>query len=255
MSNSSEVKEIFRNLDGGLEKTLIHYREVYERRYPNPGTRDVNFTRDIRSIISKRFGYNSPEHLLAKKIAALEKDEKYALKKKSMEKVYDNLNKRIIIKKVDIIRIVDECVESDDVYMNAIALLVCSGGRQYEILELSDFEKVNSNTIRQKNIAKSKSDLVLTKPLIIIDSNTFLRLLSKVRDNIVFNKNTVNNLNKIFKELFKQTLHFARKIYGSYSYVEYGGDEIALSVWLNKVLGHSEEALGSANNYSNILIK
>lgn len=259
--------------------------EIYQKLYgSNQSTLDVNFSSDVRKPMILRYGRHSELHKLAKSSAKISHAEKEKIIENAHKKVVLKNSDRIEFNSTQILDLIRECNSSPNAYKRAIGLLLASGARPIELFDKSEFSEYkpedpedlgnNPNWIQQGNLAK-KRDIVAgsVKPLIFLTADQFVTSLEFVRNEIgaehdlLVNRNgqLKNSIgvqaNRVMKELFqgstKVSLYSCRGFYGTLSYYLTGrfgtlhGKNPSLQIWLNKVLGHKEHDLNTANNYSN----
>lgn len=271
-SKMAEVKK------GNLKEIFKLLNKLYTNLYKNPSTLDNYMSEDVRKPISVRFGYNSPEHKLAKQLVRLDYEIKGNLLKSAKEKVFEKNKHTIQTDSKEIIDAIEQNYNSDDPYRKAVALLIASGSRPIELFARSTFtkivhqgEQIYNTWIHQDNVAKKKGEAFsLKKPLIYVTSDQFLTALndirSKIKDPLKDDKlkTTINSkanaaAKSIFKGRDKFTLYTSRKLYGNLSYDLFGrnkttihGTNPNLQVWLSLVLGHAEGSVSATHNYSHI---
>ena len=290
--NADERKNMFRPLVEqrmeilkvhNLQKILKLLNKVYPKLFTNATTLDNYFSVDIRRPLAKRFGENSVEHKLSKKLARLDYEVKGNLLKAAKAKVFEKNSNRTEYTSEQILKVIRENIVSDDPMKRAVALLLCSGSRPIELFERANFtvEIVNGDDthwIFQDFVAKKKGAIVsVVKPLLYLTNEKFIDELKSMRDELKEHygsfigpkgqlKSNINQrLNKVSKEAFDYeenfTAYTSRKLYGLLSYDLYGrlpniyGTNISYQAWLSRVLGHKESDLTTAANYSSFTLK
>lgn len=259
--------------------------DIYQKLYgSNQSTLDVNFSNDVRKPMITRFGRHSDMHKLAKSAAKITYAEKGKIIEHARKQVVLKNSERIEFNSTQILDLIRECNSSPNAYKRAIGLLLASGARPIELFDKSEFsayvpenpEDLGNcpNWIQQGKLAKKREvEAGSVKPLIFLTVAQFLESLEFVRheleaehDLLVTRAGQLKNAisvqaNRVMKELFqgstKITLYSCRGFYGTLSYYLCGrfgtflGGNPSLQIWLNKVLGHKEHDLNTANNYSN----
>ena len=245
-----------------LPRVLNLLKNIYRKIYLNNRTLDQIYTVDIRGIISKKYGTNSPEHMLAKSIISIGYAEKGVLisdAKKNITERHKNASEYSVSKIIDIIKTE---IESENIFHRIVALLLASGSRPAELLSMSDYE-AEGNWIIQTKVAKKRgTDFTIKKPLLAISGQVFIDTLINVRKEISEQdiKSINTKCNNSARELLGlgSKLYDCRKIYAILSWELIGcystnfGPNITEKIWMNLILGHAEDDLSTSNNYSHI---
>lgn len=261
------------------EELLVAICNAYRRLYTNIATIDNMFSKDVRAPISKKYGKDSDEYKLSKKLVKITFEEKTQVIEKQQQKVVANNTNCIPFNQDHVISLIKDNIDSENPIRCAVALLIASGCRPIELFVRSTFTKnedLGPNWIHQEYIAKSKNKTSLNKPLIEIDSETFIEKVNDLREYLESHYNVPvkddGNLvsailfraNQEAKKMFNYkestSLYTCRKLYGNISYKLFSGktkefgENPSLNVWLNGVLGHAADNLVTSHNYSNITL-
>jgi hypothetical protein len=268
-----------------LPKAFELINEIYHKLYgSNQGTLDGIFSTDVRRPMIDTYGRGSEMHKMAKSKAKVTYEEKGKIIENAKKQVVLKNSERIEFNSTQILDLIRECNSSPNAYKRAIGLLLASGARPIELFDKSEFSAYtpadpedlgnNPNWIQQGKLAKKRElEVGSVKPLIFLTVDQFLASLEYVRneleadhDLLVTRSGQLKNAiavqaNRVMKELFqgstRVTLYSCRGFYGTLSYYLCGrfgtflGKNPSLQIWLNKVLGHKEHDLNTANNYSN----
>lgn len=259
--------------------------EIYHKLYgSNQKTLDSIFSYDVRRPMIIKYGRNSELHKLSKSKVKITYEEKGKIIDDAKKKVVLKNSERIEFNSTQILDLIRECNSSPNPYKRAIGLLLASGARPIELFDKSEFSEYkpenpedlgnNPNWIQQGKLAKKRDiEAGSVKPLIFLTADQFVASLGFVRDELGAEhdllvtrtgqlKTALNvQANRVMKELFqgstKVSLYSCRGFYGTLSYYLTGrfgtfhGKNPSLQIWLNKVLGHKDHDLNTANNYSN----
>ena len=267
----TELKKVPERL---LERSFIAIEKIYRKLSSSLASLDSKMSTYVRSVIANRFGRDSPMHKLSKEIVKISYEEKGALIKKQKDSL---IEKNTDIPSFDtsfLTEVIKKGIESDDKYHKMVALLLCSGSRPYELLVIGRYEVYSINYITQYGIAKSRELESVVKPLILIDSDTFIKEVEKLRESfkdtklVEEGKGGISGVisssgNRFIKKLFDNkdiSLSSMRSIYPGLSYEMYKNDKtyfkelLSLSLWTNKVLGHSRTNLKTGNHYNTVSI-
>ena len=263
-----------------LEESFHLINSIYAKIYKGMGSLDVILSDEVRTPVRKRYGFNSPEHKMAKRLVRLTEDAKRILIKEGKAKVYQNCSDRIEFTTAEINQAIADNIDHPDPLHRAVILLTLSGSRPLELLgnraTYTPNYEMGDHWIKQDYVAKRKDDeyLPLTKPIIHLTSIQFISKVAKLREDLsVPYPNPVTpdgkldtslsaDTNKVARKIFGDKegvkLYTGRKIYGNLSYKHFRkstklfGKNPEFSIWLNNVLGHSERCLGTSNHYSTI---
>jgi len=265
-----------------IQKILKLLNKVYPKLFKNTTTLDNYFSNDIRRPLAKRFGENSTEHKLSKKLARLDYEVKGEILKAAKAKVFEKNSNRTEYSTEQILTIIRENIVSDDPMKRAVALLAASGARPIELFEKANFIPFayeNSNSwVEQDFVAKKKGAVVsVVKPILYLTNQKFIDELKSMRDELheryptFLGKNgqllasISQRLNKVSKQIFEFeedfTAYTSRKLYGLLSFDLYGrvpnlyGTNVSYQAWLSRVLGHKENDITTAANYSTFTLK
>ncbi len=263
-----------------LEEVLKLLDTIYKKIYTESSTLDSAFSQDIRKPIVLKYGRNSEEHKMAKKLAKLSykvkgeliNHRKTRLKEEHLEiHRFDPLKIQTIIK---------DSMVSDDGTIKAVGLSLASGCRPIELFEKANFfesEKVKG-WIFQDWLAKKREngDITVDKPIIGMTPEEFINQVGDMRHDLGarFKKlSTRNNeltkaasttMNQVTKMLFDFedgiTFYSCRKIYGQLSYELFGknsiyGKDPSIQSWLADVLGHADGDIITATHYNNFKLE
>ncbi len=269
-----------------LEGVLPVLNSVYHVLFPHQPTLDKYFSTDIRSVLTKRFGYDSNEHKISRDLVRIANKERSTMVQNETERLKQkNCNRSPITVKI-ILGIIQENILSKDPYRRAIALLLACGSRPIEFFSKSTYELFkdpddpnNLQWIKQSCIAKTRDTTkTVIKPIVGMTSVEFLLELKNVKDAIKvqypnttllsesYNRLNVlisNRLNILAKQIFNYekdtTLYVCRKLYALVSHKIYGGapsihgTQLDYHYWATRVLGHAKE-WEATKNYCNFYI-
>lgn len=268
-----------------LPRAFELINDIYHALYgSNQGTLDGIFSTDVRRPMIDVYGRGSELHKMAKTMARVSYAEKGKIIENARRQVAIKNLERIEFSSAQILGLIRECNSSHDVYTRAIGLLLASGARPIELFSRSAFSTyVPANPedlgncphwIQQSCLAKKRElEVEAIKPLILLTTDQFLTSLEYVRrelgsshESLVtasgqLKSTVITRANRAMKELFQGptsiSLYSCRGLYGTLSYHSCGrfgtflGKNPSLGIWLNKVLGHKENDLNTANSYSN----
>lgn len=263
-----------------LEESFHLINSVYAKIYTGMGSLDATLSNEVRTPVRKRFGFNSPEHKMAKDLVKLSDDAKRILVKTNKAVVYQNCSDRIEFTTAEINQAIADNIDHPDPLHRAVILLTLSGSRPLELLgnraTYTPNDEMGDHWVNQDYVAKRSNDNYppLTKPIIHLTSTEFISKVAKLREDLsVPYPNPVTpdgkldtslsaDTNKVARKIFGDKegvkLYTGRKIYGNLSYryfrksTKLFGKNPEFSIWLNNVLGHSEGCLGTSNHYSTI---
>lgn len=271
-----------------IEEALKYINIIYTELYPMKSSLDTILSPDVRNPLKDRFGESSEEYKMAKSLVKITYAEKTALLKAQKDKVYENYANRIDFTADEVIAVVKEHVNSEDPLKRAVVLLIASGCRPIELFERARFkanEEMGPSWIWQDYLAKKKGKdgatsndggdgELLTKPIIYLTAEDFITRVKSMRSDLrkrypkftqesgQLSTSISTRANKLAKEMFQHkgglTLYTARKLYVNISYelfrktTDIFGKNPGYGAWANKVLGHSENSLNTALNYSTV---
>ncbi len=158
---------------------------------------------------------------------------------------------------------------------NVVLLMLSSGARKIEILDKGTSEFFGHDSmpgrITQAGVAKRRDEegLPITKPLLFLKPQDFLRRLSRVREEVeerqkegrvAIGKSFSHQLENLCQQLWPQHVengyrtgtHINRAIYANVAYKKFGSPSESLTHFIKKKLGH--DTMGSAANYMNVSI-
>eukprot|EP00808_Paulinella_micropora_P027458 g5395.t1 len=166
--------------------------------------------------------------------------------------------------------IMDKLNESNKLVDLIILLQLATGRRLIEVLRITDLpqEAKTPNYIIIDKVAKDKKGYIkdIEVPLIHITYEDMKSAWEAVRaglnekDKARTNEDLTNKFNarisRRMTELFKQpmTSHMSRKIWGAMSYRQFAPANIDRSVYLSKILGHTEDS-ESSRFYANVKVR
>lgn len=256
MSIKNEIFNWVINLNSDqLEEQLPLINQKLKSHYKNNATLDNVMSSIVRTPIANKFGRDSKEHLLSKRLVALSKSDKKELINNGRQVLFDKLDSIKTYNQKEIFKVIYLCINSTDIYKKIIGLLLCSGCRPIEIIETSTFIK-QGLLIKQDNPAKKRGQsFSITKPLIIITPEEFIKSVNYIRDKLkqIGYKTIMSKLNIKSKELLSESSYECRRIYGILSHSLYS-NETSKEVWLNRVLGHSLNDINTQTHYSTVRI-
>lgn len=263
-----------------LETVLNYVNNIYPKLYKKEKTKDDYYSQDVRNIISKEFGKDSPEHILSKKLLKISFEEKAVLNKASLKKVVDKNLNRVEFTKEQIISVIADNIGDEDPIRRSIALLTASGCRPIELFAQANFTKIDDNWITQDFLAKKKGEEVsVIKPIIYLSSDRFIKEVTRMRKDLKEDlrtktfldaknqlKSTISTrANAATKIVFDFqddiTLYACRKLYALLSYSLYGtkkniyGNNVNYQLWISKTLGHGGDNQTTSFNYSHFALK
>lgn len=264
--------------DKTLKHSFVLIDKIYKNLYKNNSTLDSILTKDIRKIVSDKYGVNSEMHKESKYRVKISYDEKKQLIEQGAKRVYERNQNRLEFDNKEVLEVISKGKNSGNVYELGISMLLASGSRPIELFSRSSYtpSKEGSNWITQKYVAKRKEDIEkpVIKPLINYTSAEFIDKLKELREELKFVFTDMENskgelsstvssaFNRNMKRLFNYrenvTLYTCRKLYGKISYEMFSkvnnlyGTNPEFHVWLNNVLGHNVKSIEIAANYTNI---
>tara|TARA_R110000796_G_scaffold137416_1_gene253498 strand:+ start:1815 stop:3131 length:1317 start_codon:yes stop_codon:yes gene_type:complete len=222
-------------------------------------TRDTDQYRYIRN--TKIFGLTPDQVVRVKKQAEV----RLSLNNSNLQK----------FKARDIFRIIK--LASQGNYLDLIlTVALCTGSRLCEILKVSDFIALDDpKMIKVIGLAKDrrvssgevqKSEKIVIKPLIMIDSANIIRMVAEIRRNVPQDKTVEKTtqfvsarVNALVRYRFNRDdikFHTTRKIYGSLAHmISPMGQGKSLTQFLSTVLGHEGLISACALNYSTVDIE
>jgi hypothetical protein len=174
----------------------------------------------------------------------------------------------------EVLKKINELVNSNDAFEKAVGLSLASGCRPIELFNKNvHFTDIGDNWVHQSFVAKKRNDAIVPvdKPIVGISVEKFIAEVDEMRGTIsldirvmIHSNGKLNNeiekaCNKITKEVFDYaegiTFYSCRKIYGNLSYDlfakggKYGPDP-TINYWLSKVLKHGENDIETAFHYN-----
>lgn len=257
-----------------LEKALTLLDSIYKRIYDNNATLDNAFTSDIRKPIFTRFGRNSEEHKMSKKLAKLSYKDKGELITESKHRLKERHKEIKRFDPVKILEVIQDSIKTEDPFRKAVGLALASGCRPIELFAVANFEPLEGtkNWVTQDFTAKKRGKIEpVKKPIIGMSAAKFIEQIGDMRYDVSAEVKKVLNrdgelssaieekANKITKMIFDYedgiTLYSCRKIYGQLSYEMYAKDSIygkdpSIQSWLADVLKHGEDDLTTATSYN-----
>lgn len=256
------------------KKYLKLINELYRKIYKNNMTLKKKFS-NIRTVISKKYGkYDNdknivPRYQLSLNLIHIPKSANKELISNYKTSLKIRNETRKVYNKDDILNTIMDNYDSNDIYNVAVALLLASGLRPIELFDRVDVEPIEgkSSYVKFCNLAKKRGDLVCNiRPLIHLNSKVFIKLLNKVRNNLKIkiisdsgelNKSIANSLSRRVKRIFNKDfqVRMLRPIYGNMAYEIYADKQKTnLNVYLQEILGHSDENMTSSFAYSAVSI-
>lgn len=223
---------------------------IYEKIYTNQATLDVRYSVDIRTPLKHRFGIESKEYILSKKITALSYADKGTLITQAKETLIKKHESPVQYDQLDILKKIKDYSRSDLLNERIVALLLSSGSRPCELLELSIYEPVDDTFIKQTGIAKKrteKENAFVIKPLIGLSTAEFMNVFQSI-PRLKTSSQLNSSLNKV-GVLGDLPLYTCRKLYAAISYELYGS-AVTKSLWFSRILGHAATDLNTQNNYN-----
>ncbi len=269
-----ELKELDKK---DFKDVLILIDQIYAKLYTSTVTLDSMISIDVRKPITERFGKNSKEHILSKKLVKISYKEKGDMINNAKNKVFKKNSNRTEYETEKIIQVIRDNITSQDPMRRAIALLLACGSRPIEFFEKANYTPIDREWVEQDFIAKKKTKQEnLAKPIIYLNSDKFVEEINKVRNelhekypNFINAKGQLTSSlatrgNQLIKEMMggnEFTLYTCRKLYGLLSYDLFGklpnryGNNLSYNAWLSNVLGHSKDNLMTSFNYSHLALK
>lgn len=253
-----------------LKLVNILYRKIYK----NHMTLKKKFS-NIRTTISKKYGkYDDnknilPRYQLSLNLIHIPKSANKELISNYKTNLKIRNETRKVYNKDDILNTIMDNYDSNDIYNVAVALLLASGLRPIELFDRVEVEQIEgkSSYVKFCNLAKKRGDLVCNiRPLIHLNSKVFIKLLKKVRNSLKIkiirdsgelNKSIANSLSRRVKRIFNKEFQVRtlRPIYGNMAYEIYADKQKTnLNVYLQEILGHSDENMTSSFAYSAVFI-
>ncbi len=263
------INQLIHKRPDNLEEILVILNSIYRLIYTKDATLDSVLTRDIRSVVSEVYGFNSPEHILSKKLVRLDSGLKKDLIASQNDRIIDKLSNAKVYKYSHIHEIITKLIVSKNPLEKALALLLASGSRPTELFIEAEFKRrpnIGPYWVFQDFVCKRKSSEVgLLKPIIILTSSLFIRELISVRRELGnpgrLTSTITYPLGKLSHKLLGSRCYESRAIYARISYELFRGStnifgkNPQLPIWVNKVLGHDSKSIETSNYYSAIEIE
>lgn len=267
-----------------IEEFFKLINSVYKKLYTDKGSLDSILSNDVRTPTSRRFGYNSDQHIMSKKLVKISDKEKENLVMNQKTSLYKKSSNTHKFTHKEIIEIINKNIDHKNPFNRAVVLTMLSGSRPVELFGKAEFtlnREVGPEWVWQDYVAKKKGDLEpITKPILYIRPNDFILRLKQMREDLALkypnpikangdlHSSVSEKVNEAAKDIFagkeegkgKVSLYIARKIYGNLSYNQFArtttifGQEPNFLVWLNNVLGHSQYSLETAMHYSTVKV-
>lgn len=253
-----------------LQSFMRYFHERIRANYTELNTLSNIFT-DMRKLAEQK----RPEcSQMCRAVLAVSQPERERMRRKSSKRIEHNNTHVINFTEQQIREVIDKLRKSDDDVDTILMLMLQSGLRIIEVLQLAQVTPAKSNSDKHyalfTNLAKTKNkqqaSKTVEKPLLFTESDEFIENLRRVRAYVkkslgaqhksMTNKQITNKFNhsvnvRVQKHLGgSYTSHIARKIYGSLSYKLFGSKDLSLNAWLEKVLGHT--TITSSLSYSNV---
>ena len=256
------------------KKYLKLVNELYGKIYKNSMTLKKKFS-NIRTTIGKKYGkYDNnrnilPHYQLSLNLIHIPKSANKELISNYKTSLKIRNETRKVYNKDDILNIIIDNYDSNDIYNVAVSLLLASGLRPIELFDRVDTEPIEGKLsyIKFCNLAKKRNDIVCNiRPLVYLNSKVFIKLLNKVRNSLKIkiikesgelNKSIANSLSRRVKRIFNKDfqVRMLRPIYGNMAYEIYADKQKTnLNVYLQEILGHSDENMTSSFAYSAVSI-
>lgn len=191
---------------------------------------------------------------------------------RQQRKLTENLKEIDIYDPLAIYKLMDDLNKSNKLTDLIILLQLATGRRLIEVLRITSTPpevKGRPGYILIDKMAKTQASKInnIEVPLIHISYADMRKAWETVRGGLTdedkkktnqaltntYNARVARRMRAIFDD-DSATSHRARKIYGALSYREYAPDNIDRSLYLNKVLGHTEASL-DGRNYANVKVR
>ena len=223
----------------------------------------------IRRAVIDRYGRDSTLH--KKSLTSMRFDQtKWRANKKAYIKKVAQRNREPIEFQFNIIRsVVERIYTSSDLVDRVILALLCSGARVGEVLYKASFKRPPTSKtskgdepthyVIQQGILKSKTLTELTKPILFIDVNYFIRVVRQLKidllavgiDSAETATAFIPTINRRTKKYFndeKIHTHDLRKIYANIAFQVYAKKEKD-TAYVSDVLGHDRDSVQVSTSY------
>lgn len=271
VSNIERVRLILKTV--GKFSNIIHKPSV-----------SANLQVKVRKIIVALFGKGSDMHQFSYIAMKLSKDDKETLVHNYNKKVSEGNRQQTIVKMSDLLKLIVASKQDDAIWqIKAAAIELSMGARIGEILMHSTFEPDpdNANNIIQNGIYKARDNQErirsVSKPVIFLEVSEVIEIIEHIRENIGFRILTWGDrgfseseiVNKItpqvnlrIKKIVQSsrgplTSHDLRRIYTHVAYRLFGLNKkphISEAAFINGVLGHDKNLLGTSISYSTFYV-
>ena len=250
------------DLNEGLNRLKFYYK-ILRNEYPNNKTLVVNLSL-IRQIIKKHQTKELYTYSKHDKYFNIPEKERLEIKKYSENKIINNNNKNIQIKKLDIDNFYNKINTELTIKPLMIKLLINSGLRLIGIYKCNIRKHPEKkNVILISNIPKMKDKShVLERELLYMNNEQFIndhkKLISLSINPISKNNNVSSKYSKLFNRYLKSNLKqykfintsFMRKLYIKLLYDKYKDEYDNINIFINKHFGHMN--ILTSFNYSTI---
>jgi integrase len=155
----------------------------------------------------------------------------------------------------------------DGDYVDKLILLqLCCGSRTGELIYFSTYEETKDNQfIIQHKVLKSKVERDVLKPVLFIDTKTFMKFFNETRKQLVelgitnaITAQAINTtINHRLKKLFDDddvSTHDMRKLYADMAYQVYAENE-KNTAYVSRVLGHDANSVQVSTSYLTVNVK
>jgi hypothetical protein len=219
-----------------------------------------------RKPIREKFGDASEIYKQSIHVLGISRERSLARRKEYTEGIRENVRKRGVVKYTQemILFVIDDAAASTNPIKNIVAVLLATGSRLIEVVKVSTYESVPNkpNLIKVIGVAKDREvkktniQKEIIRPLVRLQSDKVLELISRIRDLRDFNSmsnerasGSVNSqVNTVIADYFKDvdnehpdsiptTAHKLRYIWASLAFQLYGGSTPEQE-WVRSMLGH-----------------
>lgn len=252
--------ELFSNHFSNLnERRLYELLRWINNQYGQlPPTRNVEINMSkIRSMIKKKYGYESKQYTKSQVHLVYDRAEKNKQMSEYTTKVYERCNDQSPVK-ISVVNKIMEFKDSDNWKKKIIYLLLSSGSRMKEIVVNGKFteDPKNENNVLLSNIAKSTSPTRKISKPILGKREDFLWILKEIQSMKLNLASTNILVNKELKKIIGDSSYALRRWYGTLSYELFSDTKkISKTSWLSSVLGHDGQNQDTAICYQNYYVE
>lgn len=256
-----------------IRKTFKPVKTITDKQIENDNVKTNRYTH-LRTILKKRFGKDSDivkEHKSEGMTQKEFNDRKKQLDKNRNQK----LRNKETIQQDNIDDIIDQLIQSDNLYDKIALIQLVIGSRFIEVVRVSTYKKSkNNNTIRVEGVAKKRNEedeLELVRPIYRLKSKDIIELVDTIRNRLLMKYPNIDDLSNddLTKKLINsinyrikkwgipgvQSSHDLRRVYVNIVYKNLPPSERRRTdkgVFIRDTLGH--ENMMSAPSYQTLKI-